>query len=363
MLIDHKYIRVWRWRIPCQMELCGNKIKIRTAYFTMPGELDLQRNKLCIRFFGVSIPFADVCLPLKIQHYLMRDRLTLSNKQRILEEMAEKALGYKPDFENPKTINEKILWSKLYLHHPLIPVCCDKYAVKEHAAAIIGKEHVLPVLGAWSKGEEIDFDALPDRFVLKVNWSSGYNIIVKDKAKIDREAVIRKINMWMRPEMNSYYHSFNWGYKNAKPVVFAEPYIEQCDGQLIDYKFLMANGKFVYLFILKDRFEDGPSVITYYDEHFELLPIPGPDGEKVALPRNLNKMLEMAQKLAEPFPYVRVDFYETDTDEVYLGEMTFYPAAGLGKWYGDHPEIWENQFGSKIHLPLEQKATDDEDMS
>ena len=155
--------------------------------------------------------------------------------------------------------------------------------------------------------------------------------------------------------MNRYYHSFNGGDKDVRPGAYAEPYIEQCDGQRIDYKFFMANGEFMYLFILKDRFGNRPSVITYYDEDLRLLPIPEPDSEKIALPRNLEKMLAMAKELAKPFPYVRVDFYETDRNEVYLGEMTFYPAAGLGKWYGDHPEIWENKFGSKIQLPLEQK--------
>ena len=349
-----KYIRVLGVvKIPYETEQDGYKKTLHIGPVKIPYEVDAQRNKLCLNVLGMRIPFSGAHLSRRYQHYQIRDELTTARKQELLEKEMEPLLGYKPDLNDPKTFNEKILWSKLHIENPLITTCCDKYAVKEYAAKIIGEEYVLPVLGAWDNAADIDFDKLPNQFALKVNWSSGFNIIVKDKSQLDCEEARRRVAEWMKPEQNSYYDSFNWGYKHMKPVAFAEPYIEQIDGQVYDYKFYFTNGRFIYLFIATDRHGDHTLTYTFYDDKFEYMPFtyghknnanPHPE-----MPKNLDKMLELARKLAEPFPFVRVDFYEVG-DRVYLGEMTFYSGGGMLPF---EPIEWDRKLGDLIEMPAD----------
>lgn len=293
----------------------------------------------------------------RIRHYRMRAELSDARCQELLTEELSDLLGYKPDLDNPRTFNEKINWLKLHHHDPLITVCADKYAVKGYAEEVIGPEYVLPVLGVWNSADEIDFDALPDRFALKVNWSSGFNIIVPDKSELDTDAVRRQIETWMKPERNSYYDTFNWGYKNMKSVVYAEPYIEQTDGQVYDYKFYYSNGEFIYMFIATDRHKDTSLTYTFFDKQFGPLPFTyggKPNAEPIPdMPKNLKKMMEFGAMLAEPFPFVRVDFYELSENEFYLGEMTFY--SGGGTLVFDPPE-WDRKMGDKIILDIDKGA-------
>ena len=285
------------------------------------------------------------------KHYRMRRHLSTRRCERILRKELTPLLGYTPDLKNPKTFNEKINWLKLHHHDPLITTCCDKYAVKAYAAQRIGEEYVLPVLGCWKRPEEIDFSRLPERFALKVNWSSGYNIIVREKAALDIPAARAKLEQWLRPSSNSYYDMFNWGYKDMQPVIYAEPYIEQIDGQVYDYKFYFSRGEFLYMFIATDRLGDHTLTYTFYGEDFQ--PLPFTYGHKPnavpipAMPGNLEKMLELGKQLAEPFPFVRVDFYETADDKIYLGEMTFYSGGGTLPF---DPLIWDRKLGEKIQL-------------
>lgn len=286
----------------------------------------------------------------RIRHYQLRNKLSERRCQKILETELTPLLGYKLNLEEPTTFNEKINWLKLHYHNPMITVCCDKYAVKEYAAQVIGEQYVLPVLGTWNHAADIDFEALPDSFVLKVNWSSGYNIIVSDKSKLDTEAARTQLNKWMQPECNSYYDTFNWGYKNMIPVIYAEPYIEQVDGQVYDYKFFMCNGKFEFMFIATNRQNEKVLTHDFFDSQFNHLPFDYGGrvhaDKPLEKPVNFEKMIELATKLAKPFPFVRVDFYEVG-DRVYLGEMTFYPGGGTLKF---NPVSWDYMLGEKIVL-------------
>ena len=184
-----------------------------------------------------------------------------------------------------------------------------------------------------------------------MNWSSGFNIIVPDKKKLDVEAAKKKLRSWMKPEMNSYYQYFNWGYKHMKPMIYAEEYLEQVAGQVYDYKFFMCGGEMEFLFIATDRHGDHTLTYTFFDKNLEHIPCTY-GGKKNAsplpeMPKNIDKMIELAKKLAKPFPFVRVDFYEVG-DRVYLGEMTFYSGGGVLAF---EPEEWDLRLGEKIHFP------------
>jgi len=348
---EQRYIGLCGLKIPYDSEDEGFKRIFHIGPLTLSCfEIDPMKEKLCLRLFGKLIPLKHSPVPERYKHYLQRDTLTDERRKEIMVETLTTDLGYVPDLDDPKTFNEKIGWTKLHVHDPLITTCCDKYAVKAYAAPIIGEEHVLPVIGAWENADDIDFDKLPNSFALKVNWSSGFNIIVKDKSKLDTEKARRTVRQWMRPEQNSYYSLFNWGYKNMKPMAFAEPYIEQIDGQVYDYKFYFTNGEFIYMFIATDRHGDEPMTFTFFDKNLQFMPFTksrNPNGDPLpSMPRHLDEMLEMAKKLAKPFPFVRVDFYEVG-DAVYLGEMTFYSGGGRGPF--DPPE-WDRKLGDLIDL-------------
>ena len=157
-------------------------------------------------------------------HYRMG--AALDEKIEILSDAFKNRVGYELNLKDPQTMNEKIMWMKLYYQNPLITQCSDKFAVKDYVAKVVGAQYTVPTIASWSDPDEIDFDSLPDQFVLKVNWSSGYNIIVRDKSELDRAATVERLKKWMVPDRNAYYQYFNWGYKHMKPVVYAEKYIE-----------------------------------------------------------------------------------------------------------------------------------------
>ena len=295
----------------------------------------------------------------KKKHYDMGILLTEEEKINVLKENFLKRVGYELNLENPKTFNEKVMWSKLYYQDPLITKCCDKFAVKDYVKETIGEEYFVPNIGQWNHPDEIDFDALPNQFVLKVNWSSGYNIIVTDKSELDIEETKAKLKTWIEPERNSYYQFFNWGYKHMKPVIYAEEYLEQIDGQVYDYKFFTFSGEVKALFIATDRTTDSPLNFDFFDRNYNHLDLTyggthhaDPLPEK---PKHYEKMIELAEKLAKPFPFVRVDFFEVG-DRIYLGEMTFYSGGGLLTF---DPIDWDYKFGEWYKLP-EKKITDKE---
>lgn len=295
----------------------------------------------------------------KKNHYNLGAALDEKKKIEILKKTFLQRVGYELNLDNPQTFNEKIMWMKLYYQNPLITKCCDKFAVKEYVAETIGAQYAVPTIAQWSDPEEIDFDSLPDQFVLKVNWSSGYNIIVKDKSTIDIDQVKAQLKKWIAPDRNAYYQFFNWGYKHMKPVIYAETYLEQIAGQVYDYKFYMLNGQCELLLIATNRGGDNTLTFDFFDRDFNYLPITK-GGAKHASPlpekpKYFEKMIELATTLCKPFPFTRVDFYEVG-DAIYLGEMTFYPSGGLNAF---EPRIWDYQLGEKLQLP-EKYITDKE---
>ena len=253
------------------------------------------------------------------------------------------------DFENPQTFNEKIQWLKLYDSTPIKTRLADKYLVRDWVKEKIGEEYLIPLLGVYNKFEDINFDKLPNQFVIKCNHGCGYNIIVKDKSQLDLEEVKAKLDQWMN-ENFAFKVSCELQYRDIEPKIIIEKFIENKNSdELNDYKFYCFGGKVEYIQVISDRVGNTHKVSfydtdwqkqTWWDNVFY-------KGE-VEKPAKLSEMMELAQKLCKGFNFVRVDLYYLDTDEIYFGEMTFSPSSGFMRWSSEEINL---TLGKKIKLP------------
>lgn len=257
-------------------------------------------------------------------------------------------MGKKLNLDNPQTYNEKLQWIKLYDRREEYTRMVDKYEVKDYVSKIIGEEYIIPTLSVWNNENEIDFDSLPNQFVLKCTHDSGGLVICKDKSKLNKEAVKKKLAECLK-------HSFFWGmrewpYKNVKPRVIAEQYMEDETGELRDFKFFCFDGEVKALFIATDRTKSEETKFDFFDEDFNHLAFTNghPNAEiPPSKPVCFEEMKSLAAKLSKGIPQVRVDFYEI-RGKVYFGEMTFFHWSGMTPFV---PEEWDYTFGSWIKLP------------
>ena len=241
-------------------------------------------------------------------------------------------MGYKLDLENPQTFNEKLQWLKLYDRNPAYTQMVDKYAVREYIKNTIGEEYLIPFLGVWDSFDEIDFDALPEQFVLKTNHDSGTVVICKDKKTFDIEAAREKINKRIN---YNYYHLWReWPYKNVKHKIIAEEFMVDSDGVdgLTDYKFFCFNGYVDCVMVCLDRFT-GDTKFYFFNEEWELLRynIRGrlaPADFSIPKLGCMDEMFDIARRLSKGIPYVRVDLYAIN-GKTYFGELTFFPDSGF----------------------------------
>ena len=266
-----------------------------------------------------------------------------------LSRMFKAKVGYPLDLTAPKTFNEKLQWLKLHDRKPIYTTMVDKYAVKDYVASIIGEEYIIPTLGVWDRFEDIDFDALPDQFVLKCTHDSGGLVICKDKSKLDMKKARKKINKSLH--RNYYYMFREWPYKDVKPHIIAEKYMEDhSTAELRDYKFFCFGGVAKCYKVDFDRFIAHKA--NYFTPDGELMKLGEKDyppdfDKKIPIPENLDKMKEFAEKLSATLPFLRADFYDVD-GKVYFGELTFYPASGFGRFIFDGND---ELLGSWIKLP------------
>jgi hypothetical protein len=257
-------------------------------------------------------------------------------------------LRYNLNIFTPKTFCEKIQWLKVFYEKPLLTICADKYRVREYVEEKIGTDILVPLIAVYDSLEEIDFDTLPSKFVLKVNWGSGLNIICKDKAKINIQEIKDTLSKWLRKESNHYYYSFEFSYKNIIPKIVCEQYIEQIDGKLLDYKFFCFNGNVKYIQVDFDRHTNHTQ--SFYNREWEKVNFTLKFEQKmepIAKPEHFDKMLEIAEKLSQDFTFVRVDLYNIDA-QIYFGELTFCPGSGM---YVFNPNEWDEKLGELIVLP------------
>lgn len=259
-------------------------------------------------------------------------------------------LGKKINWKNPKTFNEKLQWLKVYDRNPVYSTMVDKYEAKQYAADRIGSQYVVPLLaGPWDSYEEIDFDALPDQFVLKTTHDCGGVWICKDKKTMDHQAAKAFLEKHLKRDY--YTTGREWPYKNVKPRIFAETYLAGLEGDLRDYKFFCFDGVPKLMFIASERqSKDQETKFDFFDMDFNHLPIINghPNSSNPVLrPENFERMKELASVLSQGVPQLRVDFYEYE-GKLYLGELTFSHWGGFVPF---EPEQWDETLGSWIKLP------------
>lgn len=283
---------------------------------------------------------------------LVENLSPLFSDKRYLKMVFKYRMGYKLDLQNPKTFSEKLQWLKLYDRKPLYTKLVDKHEVKAYVAERVGAKYVIPELGLWNTVEEIDWEKLPNSFVLKTTHGGGNSgvVVCKDKEKLDKEATKRKLNESMKQDL--YKDSREWPYKNVPKRILAEEYVEDAATQeLRDYKFFCFDGKVNFLFVGSERQKRGEDVkFDFFDKDYNHLVLrQGHPNSKVlpAKPSCFEEMKDVAAKLSKGIPHVRVDLYEAN-GQVLFGELTFYHFGGFVPF---EPAKWDEEFGNMIILP------------
>lgn len=251
--------------------------------------------------------------------------------------------GRKLNLSDPTRYTEKLQWMKIHDHNPQYTTMVDKAAAKDWAGELIGRRHIIPTIGLWKRFEDIDFDELPDRFVLKCTHDSKSVIICKDKQMFDYADAREKLNRALRREY--FYEGRQWPYKNVPPRIIAEAYMEnKATGDLRDYKFFTFNGEPKIMYIATGR-GTGETYGDFFDMEFNHLDLCIDHRNAPTCPEKpvcFEEMKQAASKLASGTPQVRVDFYEVD-GQFYFGEMTFFHCSGFVKF---HPDSWDETLGS-----------------
>ncbi len=251
------------------------------------------------------------------------------------------------DLDSPKTFNEKIQWLKLYDSTPIKTQLADKYLVRNWVKEKIGEEYLINLLGVYEKFDDIDFDKLPKRFVMKTNHGAGYNYIVKDKSKLDKKYIKSQFDKWMHTNF-AFVNGLELHYKDIKPLILVEEYLENQNKELNDYKFYCFDGKVHYIQYISERsngykmkfFDSDWNPQDFISNHSMLKKYP-------AKLDNLENIINMVEKLAEGFVFVRVDLYVLDDGNVKFGEMTFTAGSGLLNW---QPESADMLMGNLLNI-------------
>lgn len=269
--------------------------------------------------------------------------------QTYLSLMYRGMMGKKLPLENPQTFNEKMQWLKLYDRKPEYTKMVDKYRVREYVKEKIGEQYLIPCLGVWDHFDEIPLESLPKRFVLKCTHDSHSVIICRNKNRFQKDKAKKKLEGALKH--NYYYEGRQWPYKDVKPRIIAEKYMEDCDGkELKDYKIHVFNGVPEIILVCSNRFSQKGLQEDFFDtqwRHLDIQRTAHPNSEEVIeKPMRLEEMITLSAKLAEGMAFARVDFYD-DGKQLFFGEITMYPASGMSKFV---PEEWDLILGNKIKL-------------
>ena len=262
--------------------------------------------------------------------------------------------GEKLNLKNPKTFNEKLQWLKLYDRDPKYVEFVDKQAVKAYIAEKIGEQYVIPTLGTWRSVDEIDIDALPEQFVLKCNHDSGSVVVCRDKATFDWEAAKQKLQKKLTG--NLFWFGREWPYKNVKPCIMAEAYMEDENQKqgLTDYKFYCFNGEPKFLYVSMGLENHATASISFLNMDWTMAPFRRMDFAPLDTcpekPKNYEQMVQFAKKLSKGIPFLRVDMYEIG-GKLYFSELTFHPSSGFTPFV---PKEWDEAIGSWLELPMEE---------
>ena len=268
---------------------------------------------------------------LKIINIFFLKRKRIVKKRHILEKMYFKKIGHKLNWNNLTTYTEKMQWEKFYNVNTIKTQLSDKYLVRDWIKNKIGSEYLIPLLGVWEKFDDIDFNKLPDKFVLKTNHGSGTIVVVKDKKALNYRQLKRLFEDWLDTDY-AYCTGFEMHYSKIKPLIIAEKYIESFNGQLEDYKFICFNGDVHYCWVDIDRFSNHCRNVYDLKWNLQEWNQGGYRNSEIKLtkPKNFKKMVEIAHCLCKSFSHVRVDLYNVN-GKIYFGEMTFTNGSGFDK--------------------------------
>ena len=248
------------------------------------------------------------------------------------------------DLKNPQRFTEKLQWLKLFYRDDNMTAASDKYAVREYLNNLGYGELLNELIAVYDNVDDIDVDALPERFVLKASHGSGWNLIVKDKSTVDWKRQKRIMKSWLK--QNLAWFGREWNYAGQKPRIIIEKYLEDDSGDLKDFKFFCYNGVPHFVQVDRDRF--GVHKQTYFDMEWNKLNIiTGNVPVDEECPKMFEEMKKIAAELSKPFPHVRVDFYNVD-DKIYFGEFTYFDGSGF---YLFEPDEYDFEWGSKLQLP------------
>lgn len=334
---------VWE-KIPCTSpKLIDENVPIIIAIENMEAREMIK--KQCEELGYLYIYYVDVAG--------LKDCVTMLPDKQFLELQYYLRLGKTLDISSPESFNEKLQWLKLYDRKPEYHLLVDKYEVKRIVADKIGEEYIIPTLGVWNSFDEIDFDKLPSRFVLKCTHDSGSTVICKDKETFNQSEAKEKLELHRNTDF--YKLCREWVYKDIQPRIIAEAYIENVEAaNLYDYKIYCFHGKAEYIQIIGDRTLDTHQAKeAFYNTKWQLQPFVYTYPRYTSLrerPKNLDEMIRIAEILSKDTIYVRIDLYDL-AEGVRFGEMTFIPASGYDSW---DPPSADIELGKKIVLPFEK---------
>lgn len=301
---------------------------------------------VCVSAWGsMAVATFAIALTPGERAWLLRKPLRQMPDKLFLEAQFVRSMGKALDLKHPQTYNEKLQWLKLYDRNPEYHKLVDKFEVKDIVAARIGADYVIPTLGIWNKAEEIDWERLPQSFVLKCTHDSGSTIICYDKEEFNRQEAKEKLNAFLKRDF--YKRMREWVYKSVKPRIIAEPLLQ---GEINDYKFFCFDGRPELMFVATDRAAEEETKFDFFDMQYHHLDIRnGHPNAAVApsKPLRFEEMKALAAKLSKGIPHVRMDFYEID-GKIYFGEYTFYHWSGLVPF---EPESADKWIGDFIKLP------------
>lgn len=265
----------------------------------------------------------------------------------IIKSQFKSRMGYQLDLDNPRTLNEKINWLKLNNRKDLHTVVADKYKVREYVASKVGSKYLIPLLFHSKDPNDLVPESFPDTsFIIKANHNSSGGLMVRDKSEVDWKSARKRFKRLLRE--NFYYSTREWQYKNIEPRIIAEELLTYEDGSIPeDFKFHCFNGKLAFIMIDFDR-HTNKRTRNLYDRDWNLIPCNWgrPYGKDLEKPNNLDEMIEVAEKLAEDFIYVRVDLYLV-RGKIYFGEITFHHNSGHQRFI---QEEYDLKFGEMLNI-------------
>lgn len=269
----------------------------------------------------------------------------------LIRKRFKERVGREVDLYNPIKYNDKLQWLKLNWRDPIATQCADKYAVREFVTERIGAQYLNELIAVYETVNDIDFEQLPNRFVLKVTHGSGFNLICKDKQEINWKEEVKKLKRWQ----NNNYQLYNreWVYKNISPRIICEKYLEQDDGtELKDFRFFCFNGEPKFIGVDFDIIDKTKTRRNIYDLEWNLLDVeisyPNELSKRVSKPEKLSEMIEISRELSSGFPHARVDLYYVN-NRIIFGEITFFHQSGFGRI---KPEEFEVEMGNWLELPI-----------